>query len=215
MYLIHPSSIGKIMTEPTAAAIKAGEVLSAGAKTYLKNIARQISYDFEPNLDVKYVNKGIQCEQESIDLLNRLYFKKYAKNQTRIETDLLSGECDILADTYIRDIKTSWSLETFPVLIEDAKDSMYEWQGRAYMHLYNRDTFYLDYCMVTTPEELRKYEPANLHEVDHIPEEMRVTTVVYQRDMELEKKMLEKCRVAQLYIEQIKKQILIDHNYTY
>lgn len=215
MYLIHPSSIGKIMTEPTAAAIKAGEVLSAGAKTYLKNIARQISYDFEPNLDVKYVNKGIQCEQESIDLLNRLYFKKYAKNQTRIETDLLSGECDILADTYIRDIKTSWSLETFPVLIEDAKDSMYEWQGRAYMHLYNRDTFYLDYCMVTTPEELRKYEPVNLHEVDHIPEEMRVTTVVYQRDMELEKKMLEKCRVAQLYIEQIKKQILIDHNYTY
>lgn len=215
MYLIHPSSIGKIMTEPTAAAIKAGEVLSAGAKTYLKSIARQISYDFEPNLDVKYVNKGIQCEQDSIDLLNRLYFKKYQKNQTRIETDLLSGECDILTDTYIRDIKTSWSLETFPVLIEDAKDSMYEWQGRAYMHLYNRDTFYLDYCMVTTPEELRKYEPANLHEVDHIPEEMRVTTVVYQRDMELEKKMLEKCRVAQLYIEQIKKQILIDHNYTY
>lgn len=215
MYLIHPSSIGKIMTEPTAAAIKDGEVLSAGAKTYLKSIARQISYDFEPTLDVKYVNKGIQCEQDSIDLLNRLYFKKYQKNQTRIETDLLSGECDILTDTYIRDIKTSWSLETFPVLIEDAKDSMYEWQGRAYMHLYNRDTFYLDYCMVTTPEELRKYEPANLHEVDHIPEEMRVTTVVYQRDMELEKKMLEKCRVAQLYIEQIKKQILIDHNYTY
>ena len=214
MYLIHPSSLGKIMTEPTAAAIKAGEVLSSGAKTFLKGIAREISYDFRPELDVKYVKKGLQCEQDSIDLLNRLHFKNYAKNETRIKTDLMSGECDILTDTYIRDIKTSWSLETFPVLIEDAANKDYEWQGRAYMYLYNKDTFYLDFCMVTTPEELRKYEPANIHEVDHIPEELRVTTVVYHRDMALEKKMLEKCRAAQLYIEEVKKQILIDHNYT-
>ena len=128
MYLIHPSSIGKIMTEPKSKT----EVLSAGAKTYLKTIAREISYDFRPELNVKYVNKGLQCEQDSIDLLNRLHFKNYLKNDKRIKTDLISGECDILTDTYIRDVKTSWSLETFPVLIEDAHDTIYEWQGRAY-----------------------------------------------------------------------------------
>ena len=127
MYLIHPSSIGKIMAEPKSKT----EVLSAGAKTYLKTIAREISYDFRPELNVKYVNKGLQCEQDSIDLLNRLHFKNYVKNDKRIKTDLMSGECDILTDTYIRDVKTSWSLETFPVLIEDAHDTIYEWQGRA------------------------------------------------------------------------------------
>lgn len=215
MYKLHPSSIGNIMASPTAAAIKAGEVLSVGAKTYLKKIAREIAYDFRSELDMKYVNKGIQCEDESIALLNKVYFKSYVKHVGRVETDLLSGECDILADDMVRDVKTSWSLETFPCLIEDAHKDLYEWQGRAYMHLYDRPEFRLDYCMVTTPEELRKYESPRIHEVDHIPYKMRVTTVIYKRDLELENQMLEKCKAAQLLIEFYKKQILIDHNYTY
>ena len=39
--LIRCSSLGKIMTSPTAAAIKAGEVLSEGAKTYLRGLVAQ------------------------------------------------------------------------------------------------------------------------------------------------------------------------------
>lgn len=210
-YLLHPSSIGKIMTEPKSKT----EVLSVGAKTYLKEIAREIAYGFRGDLDNKYLRKGIQCEDDSIALLNQVYFKSYKKHVGRIETDLLSGECDILTPNYVRDVKTSWSLETFPVLVEDAEDKLYEWQGRAYMYLYDRPEFRLDFCMVTTPEEMRKYESPNVHEVDHIPPELRVTTVVYMRDMELESKMLEKCKAAQIYIEQIKKQILMDHNYEY
>ncbi len=38
MYLIHPSSIGKIMAEPKSKT----EVLSAGAKTYLKTKKEKI-----------------------------------------------------------------------------------------------------------------------------------------------------------------------------
>jgi hypothetical protein len=213
LYKLHPSSIGNIMASPTAAAIKNGEVLSIGAKTFLKKIAREIAYDFQSELDVKYFNKGIQCEPDSISLLNKVYFKSYAKHVGRIETNLLTGECDILADDHIRDVKTSWSLETFPCIIEDAHKDLYEWQGRAYMYLYDRPTFYLDYCMVTTPEDLRKQESPAIHEVDHIPYELRVTTVIYKRDKELEDQMLIKCAAAQVYIEHIKKQILIDHNY--
>lgn len=211
LYKLHPSSIGKIMTEPKSKT----EALSVGAKTYLKEIAREIAYGFRGDLDNKYLRKGIQCEDDSITLLNQVYFKSYQKHVGRVETDLLSGECDILTPNYVRDVKTSWSLETFPVLIEDAEDKLYEWQGRAYMHLYDRPEFRLDFCMVTTPEEMRKYESPNVHEVEHIPPELRVTTVVYMRDMELEAKMLEKCKAAQIYIEEIKKRILADHNYEY
>jgi hypothetical protein len=214
MYKLHPSSIGKLMASPTAAAVKSGEVLSVGAKTYCKKIAQQIAYGFEPELEVKYVKKGRDCEDASIALLNSVYFKSYVKHVGRIETDLMSGECDILAPDMVRDVKSSWSLETFPSLIEDAHDDGYEWQGRAYMLLYDRPEFRLDFCMVTTPEELRKYESPNIHEVDHIPPEMRVTTVIYQRCAEKEAMMIEKCKAAQLYIERIKKQILLDHDFT-
>jgi hypothetical protein len=211
MYLIHPSSLGKIMTDPKGK----DEILSVGAKTYLKSLAREEAYGFNKELDMKFIKKGIDCENDSIDLLNTVYFKSYKKHDGRIKSDIMTGECDILTDTYIRDVKTSWSLETFPCLIEDAHDKDYEWQGRAYMMLYDRPTFYLDFCMVTTPEELRRYESPSIHEVDHIDPCMRVTTVKYERDLDLEAKIVQKCKSAQIYIEQIKKQILLDHNYNY
>lgn len=211
MILLHPSSIGKIMTEPTAAATKAGEILSVGAKTYLKSIARELIYGFSQEVDVKYMRKGLACENDSIELLNRVLFKSYQKNSVRVNTALFTGECDILQPTYIRDIKTSWSLATFPCVKEDAHDKEYEFQGRAYMHIYDRPNFYLDYCMVSTPEELRKYEQIELHEVDHIDPCLRVTTISYERDLEIEKRMLEKAAAAQLYIESIKTKILLDH----
>ena len=196
------------MPEPKAK----GEILSVGAKTYLKSIAREIIYGFTQEIDVKYMRKGLACEDDSIKLLNSVIFKSYKKHSGRIETDLLTGECDILAPDCVRDIKSSWSLATFPCLKEDAEDKDYEYQLRAYMHLYDRPIAYLDYCMVSTPEELRKYEQVELHEVDHIDPQLRVTTVMYERDLEIEEKMLVKCRAAQLYIEEIKKQIYLNHN---
>lgn len=207
--LIHPSSISKIMTEPK----DKKEVLSVGAKTYLKSIARELIYGFKEQLDNKYLKKGIQCEDDSIALLNTVYFKNYKKNIGRVETDLMSGECDILVPSkYVRDTKTSWSLATFPCIQEDAHDKDYEYQLRGYMHLYDVPLAYLDFCMVTTPEELRKYEQEELHVVDHIDPRLRVTSVMYERDMLIEEKMLEKCYAAQKYVEQIKARILEEHD---
>lgn len=234
MIKLHPSSIGRIMSDPKSidpalltpelleiskkktktAEDKAilqplwDQTLSAGAKTYLKSIAKQLMYDYTQELDVKYLRKGLACEEKSIALLNSVLFQNYTKNTQRVETDLMSGECDILHPEYVRDIKTAWNLDTFPALQEDAHDIDYEYQGRAYLHLYDRPVFHLDYCMVTTPEELRKYENPALHEVDHIDPRMRVTTVSYVRDMEIEARMLVKCRVAQLYVEEKKLRIL-------
>jgi hypothetical protein len=187
------------------------KTLSEGAKTYLKGIAKELIYDFRKDVDVKYMRKGLACEDTSIELLNTILFKSYEKNANRVETDLFSGECDILTADYIRDVKTSWDLDTFPCLTEDAHNPLYEYQGRAYMHIYDRPLFHLDYLMVSTPEEMRKYEQASLHEVDHIDPLLRHTTISYPRDMEIEERMLVKCRAAQAYVEQIKLQIFIDH----
>jgi len=255
MELIHPSSIGKIMTDAVSidksllnvadfermkmliSPDEAKELisskkktpsdhellqplwdhtLSAGAKTYLEDLAGEKSYSYRAELDLKSFNKGLMCEQAGIDLINQVYFTRYAKHSGRIETDLLSGECDIyVAGERVRDVKNAWSLDTFPKLIHRAHSTLYEFQGRAYMHLYDVPEFNLDWVLVDTPEELIKWEDIKLHEVSHIDALLRVTTVTYKRDFDIERKMLLRCREAQLYIERMKKQILIDHNYEY
>lgn len=234
--LLHPSSIGRIMGDAKSidpALLDADTLviskklkktdedkailtplwdrtLSEGAKTYLRTLAKQIIYGVDFEVNVKYMRKGIACEQDGIDLLNKILFKRYVKNTIRIETDLMSGEADIVQPDYGRDIKVSWSLETFPATQEDAHDSGYEWQIRGYMNLFDKPLWYVDHLMVTTPEEMRKYEPANIHEVDHIDPELRKTTVSYSRDLDIERKMLIKCREAQKYCEQVQQRILTE-----
>lgn len=255
LYKLHPSSVGKIMTDAKSIdkslltadefarigfdrdveEIKAlirkksktdadQEILNflwdrtipEGGKTYLKSITREIVLGFKKDLDVKAFAKGKMCEDAAIELVNQVYFKSYEKHVGRIETDLLTGECDIyVPNVVVRDIKNAWSLDTFPAFKEDAHTSDYEYQLRSYMHLYDVPTSFLDWCMLDTPEELIKWEQTDLHKVSHIDPCLRVTTVEYKRDMDIEKKLLIRCAEAQTYIERMKKQFLIDHNYEY
>jgi len=125
----------------------------------------------------------------------------------------MSGECDILLDDLIIDVKTSWSMETFPATKEDAEDSAYEWQGRGYMHLYDRDSFEVIHCMVSTdPKDefnlLSPWDNLSLHRVDHIDPAKRITVVRYQRDLELELDMLTKLRYASEYYAQVMNELI-------
>ena len=203
----HPSSIGKIMTN----ARSKSEVLSETAKSYIKSIAKQDFYGYNIELNNKYIIKGIEQEQDSIDLVNAVRFTDYKKNKVRLETELMTGECDILLDDTIIDIKTSWSFETWPATAEDGDESLYEWQGRAYMYLYDRPSFELIYCMVSTDPHndyglLNQWDNMSLHRVDHIDAAKRITVIRYERDIELELAMLERLRHAsEFYVQYINK----------
>lgn len=202
MMLLHPHAIGKIMPNPTAAAIKAGEVLSAGAKTYLNRLAKEHVYGYREKLDTKPIQKGLECEDASIELFNSVFFTDYVKNTERVKNEWLTGECDIQGDDVIVDIKTPWSLATFPSTPEDGENPDYEWQLRAYMMLYEKPRAVLAYCLVDTPERLMAYEDEAVHRVSHLPAAMRVTVLHFDRDAEKEAQMIEKCKAAQVYIEQ-------------
>lgn len=184
--------------------------LSAGAKTYILDLAKQEVYGYRPTIKTKEMAKGTSCEDFSIELYNSVFFTAHTKNTERREDEFLTGEADIVDVDSIKDIKTSWSLSTFPVLAESAKDADYEWQGRAYMRLWDKPFFELAFCLVTTPDELIGFEDPTLHYVDHIPAHMRVTKVLYKRDFALEMKIARKCESAQKlfeqYVEQIKKE---------
>lgn len=186
-----------------------GEALSQTAKSYIIQMAKENYYGYRTELTNKYVLKGIEQEQDSIDLLNAVRFENYVKNQERVTNEYLTGCCDIITDDLILDLKTSWSLDTFPATSYELKDlNDYEWQGRAYMYLYDRPTFELVYVMVSThPEFLSLYDPMDIHEVDHIDPAKRVTSIRFERDKELEIRMEEKLLAASLFYEEVYNQL--------
>lgn len=207
MLKFRASSLADIMTDPKSK----DEVLSVGAKSAIIKLAKEFVYGYDERISNKYMEKGILMEDKSIELLNSVLFTDFKKNTERKTNDWITGECDISAPDRIHDIKTSWSLATFPVLSFMGEDKTYEWQGRAYMMLWDVDQFEIDYCLVSTPEHLIGYESETLHKVDHINPELRVTRVQYNRDKSLEDKIKIKVEAARKFYEQIINQIADEH----
>lgn len=207
MLRIRCSSLSKIMTEPKSK----DEVLSVGAKTYIEDLAKEFVYGYVKEVSSKEMEKGLIVEQACIELLNEVLFTNYVKNTERRENDWLTGECDIFTGRKIHDIKAPWSLATFPATVFAGRDKDYEWQLRGYMMLWNVDESEIDYCMVSTPDELIRYEPESIHYVDHIDPMLRVTRVPYKRDKSLEDKIKVKVDAARLYFEQIAQTIAEEH----
>lgn len=199
------------MTDPRSKADKEAGLLSETAKSYCLQLAKDELFGRLPTIQTKPMTKGIKCEDESIALYNSVFFTDHKKHSGRIVTDVFSGECDLLDEDIVKDIKTSWNLATFPLLAESAHDDGYEWQLRAYMHLYDRPRAELAFVMVDTPEDLIGYEPPELHIVSHIPAHMRITRVQYERDMALEEKMIARCKKAQAYIAELIERIKKEH----
>ena len=181
------SQLGKLMTSSRTK----GEVLGQTAKSYIIQKAKEDFFEYKTELTNKYVMKGIHQEQDSIDLLNAVRFESYKKNEKREENEWLTGSCDIITEDLIIDCKTSWSFETFPATSYELKDlSEYEWQGRAYMWLYDMPTFELCYVMVCTADELLSdFDRYDIHKVDHIDPAKRITSIRFERDKELEIQM--------------------------
>ncbi len=208
MHKFRASALSEIMTDPKAKT----EVLSAGAKTAIEKIAKQFVYGYDETVTSKYMEKGLMVEDASIALYNEVFFTDYRKNTERKTNDWITGECDIFTPGKIIDIKSSWSLQTFPATATAGQDKAYEWQGRAYMWLWGVDEFEVAYCLVNTPDELIGYEQPDIHFVDHITPELRITKVRYTRDKSLEEKIQQRVEDANLYLDSVIKQIASEHS---
>lgn len=203
--LIRCSSLGKIMTDPTAAAAKAGEVLSVGAKTHIRSLAAQLIFGVDFEVSSKQLEKGIQLEDEAISLVGRVRGLTLAKNKERRTDGYLTGEADVFHEPTRagRDTKVSWSVATFPILLADCEDKDYLWQMRGYMMLWDAEEWHVDYCLLDTPEALIGYEPQSMHFVSHIPEHLRVTTWTVRRDRSVEPLIRERVKAAREYLRQV------------
>ena len=201
--IVRCSELYKLMTKSRSKT----DPLSETTKAYLMEKAKESHYGIRPELTNKYLEKGINNEDKAIQMLNDVRFMDWRKNGERITTSWLTGECDINGDDRIIDIKNSWSFETFPCFEEEAqkavKKSGYDWQLRGYMLLYNKNKGEVCYCLTQTPTELlTPWDDIKLHNVDHIDPSDRITSVIIERDKEIEKEIKKQYEVANAYFKE-------------
>jgi len=213
--MIRCSSIGKIMTSPRTK----GADWSETAKAAMLEAARETMFGVRRSLDdMKCIQKGKQCEDEGIALYNNvfLYDLKKVDSSERRSNGIITGEPDLIAATSQKgvDIKVAWSLLTFPLTEEQAGKKEYQWQARGYMCLFDLPAWEIAYCALDTPEELLKpWDDRAIHIIDSaIPLHHRITIARFERDLEIEKDMLDKCDKANRWIEQAIKDIAKNHD---
>jgi hypothetical protein len=155
---IRASALGGIMTNS-----RNGKTFGETALTTLKDTYIESRYGRRKEIYSKYLKKGTEVEEASIDLLSERDGEIYFKNDERKENDWMSGECDIdnEAGDEIIDIKSSWDIYTFwnakpPLEVKGNKTklSAYGWQLTAYGWLWGRKNLRLAYVLSDTPNEI-------------------------------------------------------------
>lgn len=142
---------------------KSNPELPEGAKTYCKNWLKGKLMNRQKFLDNKFLRKGNQVEQDSLDFIARqLNFGAIIKNEQHFENEYIHGTPDGILRDLIVDAKNSWSWETFPLFESEIPSSDYEWQGVGYMELVDKDKFLLCYTLTDIPmfeieKEARSY----------------------------------------------------------
>ena len=170
--LIRASSVGYLMTEPVTKADKEAGLLSKTAQKHLIEVYIAEKYGRKRDIQTKQMKKGMEAEQDSIDLLS-MYFKlPFSKNEERFKNDYITGLPDIINGDTIIDIKSSYDLWTFLGNIPDKLDNLYYWQMQSYMWLTGTKNATIAYCLVNTPESIIQQEKYYLlKKMDVISEE--------------------------------------------
>ena len=94
--LIRSSSVGYLMTEPVTKADKEAGILSKTAKSHLIEIYIREKYGRIKDVQTKQMRKGVEVEEEAIDLLGEFLGRKLGKNTERFTNDFITGHPDVL-----------------------------------------------------------------------------------------------------------------------
>ena len=158
--------------------------LPKGAQSLIKQVVKEYVMGYHTTFGSDQTEKGLQCEEEGIELMNLAWFKEYNKSESHLKYKFVDGHPDVEDEDelMILDNKCSWTKDTFPILEEDIDSSTYEWQGKMYCFMKRHMTkkewrkFRLVYTLVTTPESIQpSWESDDLHIVDHLDIRYRIT----------------------------------------
>jgi len=206
--------------------------LADGAKTRVKEVFLKDLYGMARNAWSKQMDKGNECEDESIKLVAKVSgIFGIKKNEQKFENDYFIGTPDIITDDAIIDIKTSWDGLTFPWFDEEMPDKDYIFQVLAYMHLTGRRKGYVAFCLTNSNEDAIQDECRReawrrkvidptadvLQEIeddvraqmefDQVPDVLRVRMFEVKYDEDTIKKMIERVECCRTYYAELTKKI--------
>ena len=197
--LIRSSSVGYLMTEPQSKADKEAGLLSKTAQKYLIEVYISEKYGRKKDIQTKQMKKGIEAEQDSIDLLSMYLKVPFSKNDKRFTNDFITGFPDIIDNDRIIDIKSSYDLWTFLGNIPDKLDSLYYWQMQSYMWLTNAKSAMITYCLVNTPMSiieqekyylLKKMDVATEENPEYVKEAIKIEFNMTFDDIDINERVL-------------------------
>lgn len=188
------SSWGNLLSEPVSKADKEAGKLSMTCQKELIKIYNRVVYGRVKDITTKQMDKGIQCEGDSIKLLCQVDGQIYYKNEDYLENEWFCGHPDIFIGDNIQnssevwDIKTSWELDSFMPKLIEATDKGYEAQLNVYYSLTEAQQGGLAYCLVSAPINIIEGEKKRLlYNMDVISEE---SPLYLKAASELEKLMV-------------------------
>jgi hypothetical protein len=196
---IRASSVGYLMTEPQSKADKEAGLLSKTAQKHLLDVYIAEKYGRKKDIQTKQMKKGIEVEQDSIDLLSMYLKMPFNKNEQRFTNDFITGLPDIIDNDRIIDIKSSYDLWTFIGNIPDKLDSLYYWQMQSYMWLANAKSAIIAYCLVNTPSSiieqekyymLKKMDVATEENPEYVREAMKIEFNMSFDDISIDERVL-------------------------
>ena len=196
--------------------------LSATTKTFLKSLHKQEVFNRRKEIISKYLDKGVQVEEQAITLYSQVCNQFFVKNTERFTNEYLTGEPDNVQGI-VRDIKSSWDLDTFPMYEDKIPNTDYYWQLQAYMALTGLNEAELVYCLIDTPIQLIEDEkrriswkngmmelPEDMEEeiernmtYDDIPPELKIKVFKLQRNDKAIKEMYEQIKLCREYLNSL------------
>ncbi len=162
------SSWGNLLTDPVTKAAKEAGELSKSCQTELIKIYNEVVYGRKKDITTKQMEKGLQCEQDGIDLYSKVEGRLYYKNEERLENDFFTGHPDVFAGDNILnadevdDMKLSWDLDTFMVKLNQEPDNGYVSQLNVYFDLCGCQSGHIVYALVSAPPNIVEDEKRKL-----------------------------------------------------
>lgn len=202
--------------------------LGATGEGYVEEFTKSLWCGYRPEFSSKYTEKGTCQEDIGIKLVADVYGLGWlSKNTERKRNEWVNGECDLNLANCLRDIKCPWNAHTFPFFAQEIPTKGYEWQAQTYMFLWEKEQYFLDYCLVDAPDHVIDREYWSNHkkleikgdEVDedlynevrkkmiheHLPAEERVKTFEIKRNDLMIKKIIERVELGRIYQEKLLK----------
>jgi hypothetical protein len=123
-------------------------------------------YGRTKDVQTKQMRKGVEVEDDAIELLAQSLCRPLKKNEERFSNDFITGHPDVLdlteAGLKVWDVKSSYDLFTFLGNIPEKLNSQYYWQLQSYMWLTGSTESCIAYCLINTPFGIIEQEKNSL-----------------------------------------------------